>query len=113
MKLTERVWEYSRKKAQGFTIDLKTMEQPTEGFCVAYIETQDSHSRESLTRVINHALSHDGFVGGWLNEEDGRYYFDSVRVFPEEQKQEAIAFARANRQIAIFGLRKQEQIIIE
>ena len=31
-----------------------------------------SHSRESLTFVVEHALNHDGYVGGWLDSENGQ-----------------------------------------
>ncbi|MDO4706949.1 MAG: hypothetical protein Q4A61_00815 [Porphyromonadaceae bacterium] len=81
------------------------MKPITEGICVAYEATQSSHDRESLTRVINHAQSHEGIVGGWLNKVNGRYYFDSVRVFPEHQVAEAIAFAKENNQISIYDLK--------
>ena len=41
-------------------------------------------------------------VGGWLNEENDSFYFDSIRIFTnlEEAKQ----FGRENKQIAIFDL---------
>lgn len=110
MNKAGRVWEYSKENPQGFTLNLETMEQPQEGICVAYIETQGSHGREQLTRVINHAKANSGFVGGWLEEETGLYYFDSVRVFPESQEQEARAFALENEQHAYFILSKGEEV---
>lgn len=57
-----------------------------------------SHSRESLTFVVEHALNHDGYVGGWLDSESGLYYFDSTKIFPEDQLEEALEFARENGQ---------------
>lgn len=111
MELIERVWEYSQNNPQGFTISLETMQAPTVGYCVAYEETQDSHDRDSLERVINHAKAHDNYVGGWLNEENGRYYFDSIKIF--DLLDDAKSFAKANQQIAIFDLNQQITIIIE
>lgn len=89
------------------------MELITSGICVAYQETQDSHTEESLNRVINHALEHERIVGGWKNEENGRYYFDSVRVFNKEEMAQALEFARANEQIAIYDLEEQEEITVK
>lgn len=56
------------------------MKPVTSGICVAYAETQGSHSFEYLEAVINHALEHGKHVGGWSYK--GKYYFDSVKVFP-------------------------------
>jgi fructokinase len=66
---------------------------------VAYLETQDSFGTEGLKRCIKHAIGHDGYIGGWLNEDNGKFYFDSVKIFPVSQQKEAIEFGRANKQI--------------
>jgi hypothetical protein len=86
------------------------MEVPSEGICVAYSATQDCHSREGLDYVVSHALEHDGFVGGWLDTADSLYYFDSVRIFPEAEREKALDFARQNGQIAVFILSSGEEI---
>lgn len=111
-KLKERVWEYSLNKPEGFTLDIRTMLPITAGICVAYEATQNSHGRESLETVIRHALSHECFVGGWLDDESGLYYFDSIKLFSEEDEAEAIAFAKCNKQIAIYKLSTGTQLII-
>lgn len=112
MKLTERVWEYSLNNPEGFTLNIETMKPITSGICVAYAETQDSHSLESLEAVINHALTHGKHVGGWYNPENGLYYFDSVKVFPVGQIQEAIEFGRREQQLAIYVIDLEETIIL-
>lgn len=112
LDLIARVWEYSKKYPQGFTLDIRTMKPIAQGICVAYRETQDSHGRESLEAVINHALKHEGIIGGWFNRGNGRYYFDSVRVFPESQKIEAIEFALENEQLAIYDLETKTEFNI-
>ena len=94
--LADRVWEYSLEHPDEFTIDVRTWTLPTEGLCVSYKETQDSHSRESLEFVINHALQNGAYVGGWLDTESGLYYFDSTRIFPEDQLEEAVQFGIEN-----------------
>lgn len=97
-----QVWAYSASHPDGFTIDLRTMSEPTESIAVAYATTQGCHSREKLDYVITHAMKHDGFVGGWLDVTDSQYYFDSSRLFPEDSLDAAKTFSLENGQIAIF-----------
>jgi len=47
-------------------------------------------------------MVHDKKVGGWLDDESGCSYFDSVRIFTDLK--EAIQFGRENKQIAIFDI---------
>ena len=80
------------------------------GIAVAYETTQSSHDRTGLDRVITHARSHEGYVGGWYNSADSLYYFDSVRLFPEDSLSAAIDFGKANHQDAIYKLSSGEEI---
>ena len=86
------------------------MSQPTEGISVSYIQTQDAHSREQLTEVVRHALSHEGYVGGWLCTDDSLYYFDSDRLFPEDSIEAAKRFGLENGQQAIYVLSTDTEI---
>lgn len=106
----DQVWAYSASHPDGFTVSVSTLTVPAEGISVAYSATQDCHSREGLDYVISHSLAHDGYVGGWLNATDSLYYFDSVRIFPEEERERALAFARENGQIAVYVLSTSEEI---
>ena len=106
--VADRIWTYSKTHPDGFTLDIKTMTQPTEGICAAYEFTQSSHSRSDLEAID--ATSHGGFVGGWLDTSDSLYYFDSVRIFPDDSLQAAINFGKANHQIAIFNLSTGKEI---
>lgn len=90
--VSNQVWTYSVSHPDGFTIDLRTMTEPTEGISVAYAATQGCHSREKLNYVINHAMKHNGVVGGWLDTTDSLYYFDSARIFPEDSLEAAKKF---------------------
>jgi len=107
------VWEFSQSHPDGFTLNIRTMTEPTVGIVVSYAATQGSHSLESLPKVVEHALEHDGYVGGWLDSESGLYYFDSSRLFPENQLDEALQFARDNEQLAIFVLSSGTEIRVE
>ena len=87
------------------------MTEPVEGICVAYDLDGVSHFREGLVSIITHAMAHDGYVGGWLDPRDSSYCFDSVRLFPEDELEEALEFARENRQEAVYILSSGEEII--
>ncbi|MBP5290455.1 MAG: hypothetical protein J6Y76_03465 [Paludibacteraceae bacterium] len=102
--MADQVWFFSLAHPDGFTLDIRTMTEPTEGIAVSYAETQGSHSREQLPKVIRHALDHDGYVGGWLDTTDSLYYYDSTRLFPEDSPEAALQFSRDNGQTAVFIL---------
>ena len=102
--IANKVWDFSQTHPDGFTLDIRTMTEPTEGIAVSYAETQNSHSRNQLDRVVGHALGHDGYVGGWLNTENGLYYFDSTKLFPENDLKGAIQFGKENEQNSVFIL---------
>ena len=111
--IADKVWDYSQTHPDGFTLDIRTMTEPIEGIAVSYAETQNSHSRNQLDRVVRHAISHDGFVGGWLNTENGRYYFDSTKLFPETSLKDAIQFGKENGQYSAFIISTYTDIPIE
>ena len=109
----DQVWNYSLSHPNGFTIDVRTMTEPTEGISVAYAATQGCHSRETLDSVVNHALKHNGFVGGWLDTTDSLYYFDSTRIFPEDSLEAAKKFGVENGQIAVFVISEGREIRLD
>ncbi len=111
--LADRVWEFSQTHPDGFTLDIRTMTEPTEGIAVGYAATQNSHSRSQLDKVIAHALQNDGFVGGWYNRADGLYYFDSTCLFPESQINEALGFGKKNGQNSVFVLSSLTEIPLD
>ena len=110
--LADAVWTFSQSHPDGFTLDVRKMTEPTEGISVAYIATQSSHGRKTLDAVVSHATEHDGFVGGWLDPSDSLYYFDSVRLFPEDSLEAAVNFGKANFQKAIYRLSTGEEILL-
>lgn len=111
--LADSLWTFSQTHPDGFTLNISTWEMPTEGIAVAYSATQDRHDRDDLEFVVSHARSHGGHVGGWLDTETGRYYFDSVRVFSEDSIAQARQFGRENAQIAIYILSSGKEIRLE
>ena len=111
--LADSLWTFSQSHPDGFTLQLISWDEPREGIAVSYAATQDRHDRASLDFVIGHALSHNGYVGGWLNTEDSLFYFDSVRLFREDSLAAAIDFGRANHQMALYILSSGEEIRLE
>lgn len=102
--ICRQLWTFSQTHPDGFTLEISTLRKPSTGICAAYAATQDSHGRDQLEAVVRHALEHGGFVGGWQDPSDGQYYFDSVRIFPEDSLAAATRFGVENGQIAIFIL---------
>ena len=100
--LFEAIQKIAKTNPEGFTVDLTTLNKVTGGISVAYLETQDSFGDKGLERVLKHALIHEKTVGGWLDDESGSFYFDSVRIFTNLD--EAKKFGRENKQIAIFDI---------
>lgn len=111
--LADRVWAFGQAHPDGFTIDVRTMAVPTEGIAVSYAATQNSHSREALEGVIDHALRHDGYAGGWYNPENGLYYFDSTRLFPEDCLADALRFGRENGQHSVYILSTGTEVPVD
>lgn len=103
-----KIKEIAKSNPEGFTIRLPKLEEVTAGIVVAYLETQNCFDDEGLKKVVQHAEQHDNVMGGWLNEENNRYYFDSCKVFTD--RIEAIRFGKENQQIAIFDLDNLEII---
>lgn len=95
---------------EGFTIDKNTLQPITKGFAVAVADTQNSFDVSGAKKVIKYAKGNKQInaVGGWLNSENGKYYFDAVIVC--NTLEEAIILGKANKQIAIFNLNTLEEI---
>lgn len=107
-ELIDSVWEYAKNNPNGFTLNIETKKAITFGISVAYKETQDSFGKESLEKVIRHALENFKTVGGWQDDEN--YYFDSVKIFKNSELNQAIEFGKENDQIAIFDLTNLKEI---
>ena len=106
-ELVSVIWAMGQMYPEGFTLSLDSLRQPARGLAVSYAATQNSFDKKSLPAVIKHAHEHNNVVGGWYNPENGKYYFDSSRVFPEDSLEAALAFARENGQHTVYDLAKQ------
>lgn len=103
MSLLEKIKRIAEKNKKGFTVHTYGLDRPINGFCVAYIDTQNCHDDEGLKKAIAHAQVHSQVLGGWYHEEGKKFYYDSVRVF--HTKQAAIEAAIRERQIGYYDLK--------
>ncbi len=110
MNLLDCVKGFALKNPHGFTLCLVTKKLIRFGVSVAYKDTQDSHTDEELSKAIEHAMQNEKKVGGWINEDNGKYYYDSVKVFKNFEMEKAKEFAKANEQIAIFDITNLKEI---
>ena len=110
--VADKIWAFASRHPEGFTLDIRTMTEPKQGIAVSYAATQNSHTRGQLDAVIRHALQNDGYVGGWYNQENGLYYFDSTRLFPEDSLNEAVQFGKDNKQTSVFILSTSSEVFI-
>ena len=111
--LADKVWAFSQSHPEGFTLDVRTMTEPSEGIAVSYAATQNSHSRNLVGKVVSHALQQDGYIGGWYNHENGLYYFDSTKLFPENALKDAVLFGKENGQHIVFMLSTSTNIPLD
>jgi fructokinase len=109
--MINEILEIAKCNPEGFTIKLPSLESVESGIVAAYLETQDNFGDAGLMKVVEHAMSHDQTIGGWFNEDNEKFYFDSVKVF--QSLDEAIAFGRENQQIAIYDLTNRTLIKLE
>lgn len=100
--LTKQLKEVAKKNPDGFTIELTTLSNVTNGISVAYLETQNCFDDVGLIKVLSHSKAHNNVVGGWLNEDNNKYYYDSIKIFKDLDK--AIQFGKEQQQIAIFDI---------
>ena len=109
-KAVDFLWEYANEHPEGFTLNIQTYQEITQGIAVSYFETQNSFGKEKLSSVVTHALEHESIVGGWFNDSTSLYYFDSDKIFPDTALSEAIEFAIKNKQYAIYDISKDSLI---
>ena len=110
-ELTKKVAKIAQSNKEGMTLSINNLEPIRTGFVASYKATQNSFSETDLQSVVNHALSHDGVVGKWFNDKDGKYYYDSNKVF--SNLDDALKFAKENEQLAIFDLDNKKEIRLD
>ena len=96
--------------AEGFTIDAANLQPITNGYAVAVKDTQNSFGFVGMCEVYKYILNHPevNAVGGWYNQDNGKFYFDATIVCQDLDT--ALELGRAHNQIAIFDLNTLTEI---
>ena len=106
--------EFIQDNPDGFTIDTETGAVPAEGYAVAPVkqaemivaadDITDDVVDAYVEKLIQMAVStgQTVYAGGWLNQDDNKYYLDATLVV--DNVFDALYIAEAGDQIAIFDL---------
>ena len=106
--------QFIQDNPEGFTVSVDGQTVPQSGFVVAPLkqtevildaETVRSGNMTDLVDMVEdlqQVTGQDAYAGGWLNEEDGKYYLDAVSVI--ENYDEAVYTALSGDQIGLFNL---------
>ncbi len=95
------------ERKERFTYDLRGRCQVYEGVVAAYRAPDGADHFTDVSAVIEHALAHEGIVGGWRDPAQGRCYYYSCRLFTDTEH--ALRFARAQGQRAVYNLNRDKE----
>lgn len=108
--LTIQLLDFARTYPEGFTLDLRTRKACTLDY--GYLVAIHNENTGSIPATLNLAEKHNlHLLGGWWNEKDDRYEFDVCTWF--ETAAEAVAFGKAQKQLAIFDCFTEKVINLE
>ena len=106
--------DFIKQNPEGFTIDPITLESPSSGFAVAPVKAleivldQNKMTEADAIQFYNNVadlseqMDQPVFAGGWLNQDNNKYYLDATVVF--DTIEDALYTAEASQQEAIFDL---------
>ena len=106
--------DFIKQNPEGFTVDPITLESPSSGFAVAPVKALEivldqnkmdvDVARQFAKNVtdLSKQIDKPVFAGGWLNQDNGKYYLDATVVF--DTIEDALYTAEASQQEAIFDL---------
>lgn len=110
--------EFIKNNPDGFTITSQGISvpigTPNSGIVVAPIKDAElivgsdipiNVLREYIenAKAMSGIFNREVFLGGWLNNDNGKYYLDNTLIVND--KAEALYFAQAAKQIAVYDLR--------
>ena len=110
--------EFIKNNPDGFTITSQGISvpigTPDSGIVVAPIKDAElivgrdipiNVLREYIenAKAMSGIFNREVFLGGWLNNDNGKYYLDNTLIVND--KAEALYFAQAAKQIAVYDLR--------
>lgn len=103
------IYNIAKNNLDGFTVDLSGKDI-TNGYSVGMLETQNSFGLKGAIQVLNviKESKEPLFFGGWFNNDNGKFYFDAVKIYEDEKT--AIQAGKDNNQISIFNLNTNKEI---
>ena len=108
------LYDYIKNNPEGFTVDILNPDAVLSGHSVAPLksaelvvdanELTESDVEQFISNIQNLAevSGQKVFAGGWLNNEDGKYYLDAVHLI--DSLEDALYIAEAGQQEAVFDL---------
>ena len=78
------------------------------GVVVAYRAADDAMATSHLPRAIAQALAHDGILGAWRDPATDRVFYESCRLFTDQDH--ALRFARAQGQRSVHNLNRMLEV---
>lgn len=99
--LLKAIQQIADENPRGFTVTIPDLKPVVSGWAIGHKETQNSHGRKGLKKVIEHSLRTTKVVGGWKGY-DGKYYFDTVII--EHDAYKAADLKYLNGQMSIYQI---------
>ena len=119
-KTTSELLDFIKANPEGFTVDIDGTGVPAQGYAVAPVkEAETSVVADELTEEVIDSFLIDLmslqeiggdtiYMGGWLDETDGKYYLDGVHIYDDLDT--ALYVAETANQKAIFDLGEFNEI---
>ena len=100
----------------GITYNINKEGLTTTGFicakaeneCIISGKLEVTHLQDYITKYSEDLKEGNANLGAWFNAEDGKTYLDTSYRF--DTLEEAVAFGKANNQLAIFDLNTFKEI---
>ena len=109
-----------KNNPDGFTVKIDGSPAPKTGFVVAPIKAaeniieSDSLNEETIQEFVRtllataEATGEEVYAGGWLNQDNNKYYLDAVQIY--DNLDTALYVADSNSQLAIFDIGEFNEI---
>ncbi|MBK8341600.1 MAG: hypothetical protein IPK99_17205 [Flavobacteriales bacterium] len=108
--LLERLRAIAARKSR-FAYDVRGNSYVNSGMVAPYAPASASSDPTDLEGVLHHALQHDAVVSGYRDPADGKMRYTSCRLFTDVHN--AVVFARAQRQPAVYNWNRLEEVAVE
>lgn len=102
MNTFNKILKIANENKSGFTLEIENFTLLNKGWAVAFKETQNCFNEDGLKKVVEFAQKTTNIIGGWFDTRSGKFYYDAIMMFEDEQT--ATQKGIENEQLAIFNL---------